>query len=103
GGSASRSKTRVVVLAACRTAAGPVSRVEGASSLARPFLAAGVPDVVGSLWDIDDSVSHRFFVDFHRALKEEGDPVVALREAQIAHLRSGDASLTHPAGAAPFT
>src|SRR5207247_8234912 len=38
-------RTRVVVLAACRTAAGPVSRVEGALSLGRPFLAAGVPDV----------------------------------------------------------
>jgi CHAT domain-containing protein len=94
--------TRVIVLAACRTAAGPVSRVEGALSLGRPFLAAGIPDVVASLWDIDDSVSRRFFVSFHRALLQDGDPLVALRKAQIAFLRGDDASLAHPASWAAF-
>ncbi len=94
--------TRVVVLAACRTAAGAVSRVEGALSLGRPFLAAGVPDAVASLWDIDDAVSRRFFVAFHRALLAQGDPVVALRKAQIALLRGDDVSLTHPASWAAF-
>jgi len=95
-------RTRVVVLAACRTAAGAVSRVEGALSLGRPFLAAGVPDVVASLWDIDDAVSRRFFVSFHRALLVEGDPLLALRKAQIAFLHGDDASLAHPASWAPF-
>ncbi len=94
--------TRVVVLAACRTATGTVSRVEGALNLARPFLAAGVPDVVASLWDIDDTVSRRFFVAFHRAMLAEGDPVLALRKAQIAFLRDADASLSHPASWAAF-
>jgi len=95
-------RTRVVVLAACRTGAGAVSRVEGALSLGRPFLAAGVPDVVASLWDIDDSVSRRFFVSFHRALLQDGDPLVALRKAQIAFLHGDDASLAHPASWAGF-
>jgi CHAT domain-containing protein/tetratricopeptide (TPR) repeat protein len=95
-------RTRLVVLAACRTAAGAVSRVEGALSLGRPWLAAGVPDVVGSLWDIDDAVSRRFFVTFHRALLAEGDPVLALRKAQIALLRGDDVSLAHPASWAAF-
>ena len=95
-------RTRLVVLAACRTAAGAVSRVEGALSLGRPFLAAGVPDVVASLWDIDDVVSRRFFVAFHRALLAEGDPVLALRKAQIALLRGDDVSLAHPASWAAF-
>jgi CHAT domain-containing protein/tetratricopeptide (TPR) repeat protein len=95
-------RTRVVVLGACRTAAGAVSRVEGALSLGRPFLAAGVPDVVASLWDIDDTVSRRFFVSFHRALLVEGDPLLALRRAQIALLHGDDPSLAHPASWAPF-
>ncbi len=94
--------TRVVVLAACRTATGTVSRVEGALSLGRPFLAVGVPHVVASLWDIDDAVSRRFFVGFHRALLAEGDPVLALRNAQIAFLRDADAALSHPASWAAF-
>jgi CHAT domain-containing protein len=95
-------RTRVVVLAACRTAAGAVSSVEGALSLGRPFLAAGVPDVVGSLWDIDDSVSWHFFIAFHRALLTEGDPSLALRKAQLAFLRGDDVSLAHPASWAAF-
>jgi len=96
------ARTRVVVLAACRTAAGAVSRVEGTLSLGRPFVAAGVPDVVASLWDIDDVVSRRFFVVFHRALLAEGDPVLALRKAQLAFLRGDDVSLAHPASWAVF-
>jgi CHAT domain-containing protein/tetratricopeptide (TPR) repeat protein len=95
-------RTRVVVLAACRTGAGAVSRVEGALSLGRPFLATGVPDVVVSLWDIDDSLSRRFFSSFHAALLADGDPVVALRNAQIALLRGDDVSLAHPASWAAF-
>ena len=96
------SRTRVVVLAACRTAAGAVSRVEGALSLGRPFLAAGVPDVVASLWDVDDAASRRFFVSFHRALLEEPDPLLALGKAQIAFLHADDVSLAHPASWAAF-
>ena len=71
-------RTRLVVLAACRTAAGVVSRREGALSLARPFLAAGVPNVIASLWDVDDALSRRFFVAFHRALLADGEPLSAL-------------------------
>jgi CHAT domain-containing protein len=71
-------------------------------SLARPFLAAGVPNVVASLWDIDDSVSRRFFIAFHRALLTEKDPVLALRTAQISLLRGDDAALAHPASWAAF-
>jgi len=95
-------RTRVVVLAACRTASGSVSRVEGAMNLGRPFLAAGVPSVVASLWDVDDSVSRRFFVSFHRALLLGRDPAVALRTAQIAFLTSSDPSISHPGNWVPF-
>ncbi|HUL76013.1 MAG TPA: CHAT domain-containing protein [Vicinamibacteria bacterium] len=95
-------RTRVVVLAACRSGAGVVSRAEGAWSLARPFLAAGVPSVVASLWDVDDSVSRAFFVAFHRALLAEGDPLIALRRTQLALLHDRDASLAHPATWAGF-
>jgi CHAT domain-containing protein/tetratricopeptide (TPR) repeat protein len=93
---------RVVVLAACRTAAGAVSRVEGALSLSRPFLAAGVPNVVGSLWDVDDEIGRTFFVTFHRALRAEGEPALALHEAQLSLLRSGDPTSAHPASWAGF-
>jgi CHAT domain-containing protein len=95
-------RTRVVILAGCRTAAGPVSPTEGALSLGRPFLAAGVPDVVLSLWDIDDHVSKRFFVAFHRSLQALGEPMMALRRAQLALLRDNDPLVAHPANWAAF-
>ena len=89
-------QARLVVLAACGTAAGEASRLEGALSIARPFLAAGVPAVVASLWDADDTTSRRFFVAFHRNLLAVGDPATALRQTQLGFLRERDVTLTHP-------
>jgi CHAT domain-containing protein len=90
------SRTRLVVLAACSTAAGAISRGEGVVSVARPFLAAGVPVVIASQWDVDDQATARLFREFHRFLAESQDEVWALRAAQLALLRSRDPQLTAP-------
>jgi len=89
--------TRAVVLAGCRTGAGSVSRIEGTLSMARPFLAAGVPSVVAALWDVDDATSREFFVAFHRSLIAVGDPLKALQLTQRAFLKDKDPWLAHPA------
>ena len=94
--------TRVVVLAGCRTGTGAASRLEGSLSLARPFLAAGVPSVVASLRDVDDEVSRDFSVAFHRALLADGDSAQALRDAQLTMLRSSDVTRAHPSSWAGF-
>ncbi len=84
------SRTRLVVLSACGTATGAVSASEGTGSLARAFLAAGVPAVVGSLWNAQDQASTDVLVEFHRRLSHGEDPLSALRAAQLALLqRSG--------------
>jgi CHAT domain-containing protein len=101
-GSRSFPRTRLVVLAACRTAAGAISSVEGALSLGRPFLAAGVPSVVASLSDVDDEFSRHFFVAFHRALLSGAEPLLALRDTQLAMLREHNPALAHPAAWAGF-
>jgi CHAT domain-containing protein/predicted negative regulator of RcsB-dependent stress response len=88
--------TRVVVLAACSTAAGVVSRGEGVVSVARPFLGAGVPLVVASQWDVDDRATEQLTLGFHRELAKSGNPVQALRATQLAMLRSGDAVQARP-------
>jgi CHAT domain-containing protein len=95
-------RTQLVVLAACRTGAGPLSRGEGVLSLARPLLAKGVPAVVASLWDVDDEASRRVFVAFHRAYRETGSPMGALRRAQLAMLGDPDVRLRHPSLWAPY-
>jgi CHAT domain-containing protein len=93
---------RLVVLAACRSAGGVASRSEGTLGLSRPFLAAGVPNVVGSLWDVDDEESRAFFVELHRRFLAGAEPAEALRAAQLSFLRSGDATLAHPSAWAGF-
>jgi CHAT domain-containing protein len=82
-------RTRLVVLASCATAAGRVSRTEGVESLARPFLASGVPAVIASLWQVDDLATADFFTIFYRRLKQGFDPVEALRAAQVECARNG--------------
>lgn len=82
--------TSLVVLAACGTLSGDPERVEGMPSLARAFLAAGVPTVVGTLWDVPDDSTASFFLDFHKRLNAGVHPVAALREAQLAQLQSAN-------------
>jgi CHAT domain-containing protein len=90
-------RTRLVVLAACSTAVGAVSRGEGVISVARPFLGAGVPVVVASQWDVNDGTTEQLFLAFHRELARTQDPVEALRAAQLTLLRSPDSLLASPA------
>jgi hypothetical protein len=75
--------TRLVVLAACDTGNEYIPSSEGATSLARAFLAAGVPSVVASLWSVDDRVTAELFDAFYRFLAAGSDPVDALRKAQL--------------------
>jgi CHAT domain-containing protein len=77
-----KSHTDLVILAACRTGYGPLSRGEGALSLGWALTVAGVEHVVATLWDIDDAASARLFVEFHKTLASTGDPAGALRASQ---------------------
>jgi CHAT domain-containing protein len=94
--------TRVVVLAACSTGAGTVSRGEGIVSVARPFLGSGVPIVVASQWDVDDRATEQLFLEFHRLLAETRDPIRALQSAQVKLLRSPNSLLASPASWGAF-
>jgi CHAT domain-containing protein len=89
-------RTRLVVLAACSTASGAVSRGEGVVSVARPFLGAGVPLVIASQWDVDDRATGQLSLAFHRELAGSRDPVKALRAAQLSMLRSGNPAQASP-------
>jgi CHAT domain-containing protein len=76
-------RTRLMVLASCGTASGRISRTEGVESLARPFLATGVPTVVASLWSVNDQPTADFFNLFYRKLAQRFDPAGALQAAQV--------------------
>ncbi len=92
----------LVILSACGTVAGDGSRTGGFAGLARPFLAAGVPRVVGTLWPIGDRAARQLLVRFHRALGKHGEPGRALREAQLQLIGSDDPDLSSPSAWAAF-
>lgn len=96
------SGTRFVVLAACDTGNQYVPGGEGVTSLARAFLAAGVPTVVASLWSVDDEATARLFKFFHDNFVKGADPVEALRTAQLEMLKSDDPKDRLPSAWAAF-
>ena len=78
----------LVVLSACRTALGKEFKGEGLVGLARGFMYAGAPRVVGSLWATDDKATAELMVRFYRKMLRDGlPPAAALRAAQIEMLR----------------
>jgi CHAT domain-containing protein/tetratricopeptide (TPR) repeat protein len=87
---------QLVVLSACRTADGPNVRGEGSVTLSSAFLGAGVPRVIGTLWDVPDDASPHMNLVFHREFASGADHDVALRAAQLWLLRHPIASLRRP-------
>jgi len=81
-------RTRLVVLASCGSNSGPVSS-ESSLSLTHSFLAAGVPAVMGSLWEIEDASTARLAVRFHQELLRGADALTALRTVQLAEIEAG--------------
>lgn len=95
-------KTQLVVLAACQTAKGQVVKGEGLLSIARPFLAKGVPSVVASLWDANDSAAEALFIEFHKQRKAGENLAAALRKAQLSLLNSDNKNYHSPKIWSPF-
>ena len=77
----------LVVLSACETGAGKEVRGEGLMGLTRGFLAAGVPQLVVSLWKVEDRSTAELMKRFYYQLLEKGlQPATALRKAQLSML-----------------
>lgn len=58
----------MVVLSACNTGSGKVTRAEGVASLGTAFLAAGASSVTVSLWQVSDNSTAIFMQEFYRNL-----------------------------------
>lgn len=78
-------KAHLAVLSACSSAGGTPVGPEGLAPLVRPFVAAGVPGVVGTLWNVSDDVATEdLLVRFHELYRGGVDADEALRQAQLA-------------------
>jgi CHAT domain-containing protein/Tfp pilus assembly protein PilF len=96
--------TRLVILSACQTGIEQQYQGEGAVSIARPFIVAGVPIVIASLWPVDSDSTERLMVSFHRYRTRDHLPSAeALRRAQLELLAGDDTRYRHPYYWAAFT
>jgi CHAT domain-containing protein len=88
---------KLVVLSACETGLGKLSRGDEVVGLQRAFLYAGTPAVVTTLWKVDDKATYELVREFYTRLESSG-PVEALRQAQLETMRT----FPHPYAWAAF-
>ena len=86
----------MAVLSACNTGYGKLQRGEGIMSLARGFLYAGVPNIVMTLWPIEDKATSKIMKLFYEQLAEGKEKDEALRQAKLLFLNSTDQLRAHP-------
>lgn len=80
--------TRLVTLSACDTGVGEVRIGEGVYGLRRAFVLAGAETLVMSLWPVSDSTTRQTMTVFYAGLKNGLGRGEALRQAQLAILKS---------------
>jgi CHAT domain-containing protein/uncharacterized protein HemY len=81
--------SEAVVLSACNTGSGSISRAEGVMSLGRAFLAAGAFSVTVSLWQVSDESTAVLMQEYYRNLLEGKPKSAALAEARFAVFAKG--------------
>ncbi|WAS05963.1 tetratricopeptide repeat protein [Gloeomargaritales cyanobacterium VI4D9] len=80
--------TQLAVLSACETGLGDVQSGEGVYGLRRAFTLAGAQSQVMSLWRVDDNATKDLMVNYYQRLAKGEGRGEALRQAQLAMLRS---------------
>jgi CHAT domain-containing protein/Flp pilus assembly protein TadD len=91
------ARPRLVVLSSCKSGIEGTNRGEGAISLARPFIAAGVPLVIASLHEVDSAATADLMIAFHKYRKTGGlSSVEALRQAQLDMINGSIEAYRHP-------
>ena len=86
----------LAVLSACNTGTGKLVNGEGIMSLARSFMYAGCPNVVVSLWQIDDKSTASIMNNFYKEIKRGADKDAALRNAKLEYLKNADEVKSNP-------
>ncbi|MGY3795057.1 CHAT domain-containing protein [Aquimarina sp. 433] len=81
-----QSEAELVVLSACNTSLGKISRGEGILSLARGFFKSGANTVIPSLWSTNDKAIATITADFYKNLSEGQTKSAALRTAKLNYL-----------------
>jgi len=96
-----RCRTGLVVMSACESARGKVSRGEGVVGLGRAFIASGARAVVASLWSVSDESTAELMKVFYENMMGKRQPAgEALNRARLALIDGG--RFAHPFYWSPF-
>ncbi|NEQ71092.1 MAG: CHAT domain-containing protein [Symploca sp. SIO2D2] len=90
------SKTNLVVLSACQTKVGELSRGDEVLGMNRAFLYAGTPTVMSSLWNVDDAATGLLMKEFYSNLQGGMGKAEALQQAQKAVRQNQEQDYSHP-------
>lgn len=94
--------TSLVVLSACETAIGTISKGEGIFSLNRGFAELGVPATVSTLWPVNNRSTYAITESFYKYLSKGMPKDVALQRAKLEFIHEAEGAAKLPfAWAAP--
>jgi len=79
--------SRLVILSGCETGTGQFKDGEGIISLARAFKYAGSPNIIMSLWKVNDRTTKEIMITFNKYLKKGFHKDKALQLAKITYLK----------------
>ncbi len=83
-------QARLVTISACEGASGRAYSGEGLVGLSWAFLRAGAHNVVGALWEVNDSAAPQIMDVFYGEISRGRDPAMALRTAKLSLLKNKD-------------
>ena len=78
-----RLNAQLAVLSACNTGSGKLEKGEGVMNLGRGFRQAGVPNIVMSLWQVDDAATQELMTNFYSIWLKGTEKHAAFRQAQL--------------------
>lgn len=79
---------RLVTISSCHGAGTRTYAGEGLVGLAWAFLAAGSENVIGALWEVNDTATPKLMEQMYVALRAGRDPAIALRDAKLTLVRA---------------
>ncbi|RLD50934.1 MAG: hypothetical protein DRI94_07430 [Bacteroidetes bacterium] len=92
----------LVVLSACETGIGKISKSEGVIGLSRALMYAGAKNIIVSLWKVSDESTTDLMVDFYKNLiNNNEDKAEALYHAKNKMIEAGG-NFAHPFFWSPF-
>jgi CHAT domain-containing protein len=81
--------TQLLVMSACVSSVGDYGNGDEVTGLTRAFQVAGIPNVIGSLWPVENEATIELMTLFHKNLTATGSPAISLRQAQRDMIRKG--------------